>query len=144
MEDWVLVDTLIWASFFSKPNSREKRAIDELIDADRVVLVGPIVAEVLLGFRRKAQADWVASRLQAAHFVEATWDDWKSAAEIGRELASKRHELARHDPAHVLVIPEERVDRVHRAVLTLPTLDRPGPSTTKWSSSQRSRPAITK
>jgi predicted nucleic acid-binding protein len=93
MDDGVLVDTLIWASFFSKPNSREKRAIDELIDADRVVLVGPIVAEVLLGFRRKAQADWVASRLQAAHFVEATWDDWKSAAEIGRELASKWHAI---------------------------------------------------
>lgn len=93
MEDWVLVDTLIWASFFSKPNSREKRAIDELIDADRVVLVGPIVAEVLLGFRRKAQADWVASRLRAAHFVETTWDDWKLAAEIGRELASKGHAI---------------------------------------------------
>lgn len=89
MEDWVLTDTLIWASFFSKPDSPEKRAVDDLIDADRVALVGPIVAELLLGFRRKAQADWVASRLRAAHFVEATWDDWRSAAEIGRELAAK-------------------------------------------------------
>jgi predicted nucleic acid-binding protein len=93
MEDWVLADTLIWASFFSKPNSAEKHAVDDLIDADRVVLIGPIVAEVLLGFRRKAQADWVASRLRATHFLETTWDDWKSAAEIGRELAAKGHRI---------------------------------------------------
>src|SRR5688500_12555467 len=93
MEDWVLVDTLIWASFFSTPDSPEKRAVDDLIDADRVVLIGPIVAEVLLGFRRMAQADWVASRLRAAHFFEATWDDWKSAADIGREIAGRSHTL---------------------------------------------------
>ncbi len=91
MEYWVLADTVIWASFFSKPDSPEKRAIDDLIDADRLVLIGPILAEVLLGFRRKAQADWVASRLRSAHFFEAAWDDWKSAAEIGRELAAKGH-----------------------------------------------------
>ena len=93
MQDWVLADTLIWASFFSKPHSPEKRAVDDLIDADRVALIGPILAEVLLGFRRKAQADWVASRLRAAHFFEATWDDWKLAAEIGRELATKGHAI---------------------------------------------------
>ena len=68
MQDWVLADTLIWASFFSKPESPEKRAVDDLIDADRVALIGPILAEVLLGFRRNAQADLVASRLRAAHF----------------------------------------------------------------------------
>jgi predicted nucleic acid-binding protein len=91
MEDWVLVDTVIWASFFSKPNSAEKRAVDDLIDADRVALVGPIIAEVLLGFRRQAQADWVASRLRLVHYVEPTWGDWKSAAEIGRTLAARGH-----------------------------------------------------
>lgn len=91
MYEWVLVDTLIWASFFSKPGSAEKRAVDDLIDADRVALVGPIVAEVLLGFRRKEQADWIASRLRMAHYPETTWDDWTCAAGIGRELAAKGH-----------------------------------------------------
>jgi len=93
MEDWVLTDTLIWASFFSKPASPEKRAVDDLIDADRAVLIGPIVAEVLLGFRRKAQADWVASRLRAAHFLQATPDDWTSAAETGRAVAAMGHTI---------------------------------------------------
>jgi predicted nucleic acid-binding protein len=93
MEEWVFVDTCIWASFFSKPGSPEKSAVDDLIDADRVALVGPIVAEVLLGFRRKSQADWAASRLRYAHYSAVDWDDWRNAAELGRELAAKRHRL---------------------------------------------------
>ncbi len=46
-----------------------------------------------MGFRRKDQADWVASRLRMAHFVEAGWDDWQSAADLGRELAAKGSKL---------------------------------------------------
>jgi hypothetical protein len=64
----VFVDTCIWASFFGKPGSPEKGAVDDLLDADRVALLGPLVAEVLLGFRRKDQADWVASRMRLAHY----------------------------------------------------------------------------
>ena len=56
--DWVLVDTGIWSAFFSKPSSSEKRAVDALLDEDKVALIGPVLAEVLRGFRRKEQADW--------------------------------------------------------------------------------------
>jgi hypothetical protein len=88
MDDWVFVDTCIWAAFFSKPASPEKLAVDDLIDSDRVALVGPIVAETLLGFRRKAQADWVASRLRHAHYSVVDWDDWRKVAELGRSLTA--------------------------------------------------------
>jgi predicted nucleic acid-binding protein len=93
MDDWVIVDTCVWASFFGKPGSPEKAALDALLDSDRVALVGPIVAEVLLGIRRKDQADWIASRLRMAHCVEAGWDDWQAAAGLGRELAAKGSKL---------------------------------------------------
>jgi len=93
MTQWVVVDTLIWASFFSKPQSLEKRAVDDLLDADRVTLIGPIVSEVLLGFRRKEQADWVVARMRHAHFPELVWDDWRLAAELGRGLTSRGHSL---------------------------------------------------
>jgi predicted nucleic acid-binding protein len=89
----VLTDTGIWSAFFSKPSSPEKRALDALLDEDRVALTGPILAEVLRGFRRKEQADWVASRLRLAHYLEPTWEDWRSAAALGSELASKGHDL---------------------------------------------------
>ena len=71
----VLVDTGVWSSFFSKPGSREKQALDALLDEDRVVITGPVLAEVLRGFRRADQADWVASRLRLAHYLELTWED---------------------------------------------------------------------
>lgn len=93
MNEWVFVDTCIWASFFGKPGSTEKIAGDALLDADHVAMIGAVAAEVLLGFRRNDQADWVASRLQMAHYVEADWDLWRAAAELGRELAALGHRL---------------------------------------------------
>lgn len=93
MEDWVFVDTCIWASFFSKAGSTEKRAVDELLDHDRVALVGPVIAEILMGFRKKDQADWIASRLRHAHYAEAVWEDWRDAARLGRGLAASGHTL---------------------------------------------------
>jgi predicted nucleic acid-binding protein len=93
MEDWVFVDTCIWSSFFGKPSSPEKAAVDALLDADRAALLGPILSEILLGFRRTDQADWVASRLRLAHYAETGWEDWRAAADLGRALAAKGHRL---------------------------------------------------
>jgi predicted nucleic acid-binding protein len=91
--DLVLVDTGIWSAFFSKPGSPEKRALDALLDEDRVVLTGPVLAEVLRGFRRTDEADWVASRLRLAHYLEPSWEDWRSAAALGRQLAAAGHDV---------------------------------------------------
>lgn len=91
--DWVLIDTGIWSAFFSKPASRVKRSVDTLLDEDRVALTGPVLAEVLRGFRRKEQAEWVASRLRLAHYLEPSWEDWRNAAALGRELAAGGHDV---------------------------------------------------
>ena len=93
MEDWVFVDTCVWSSFFAKPSSAEKQVVDDLLDADRVALIGPILGEILLGFRRKDQADWVASRLRLTHEAPVTWNDWRAAADLGRALAANGHKL---------------------------------------------------
>jgi predicted nucleic acid-binding protein len=89
----VLVDTGIWSAFFSKPGSPEKSALDALLDEDRVALTGPVLAEVLRGFRRTDEADWVASRLRLAHYLEPSWEDWRSAATLGRQLAAGGHDV---------------------------------------------------
>ena len=93
MVDLVLVDTCVWASFFGKPRSVERRVVDVLIDLDRVALVGPVVTEVLIGFRKKREADWIASRLKAAHEVIVSWEDWQGAANLGRSLGAQGHKL---------------------------------------------------
>jgi predicted nucleic acid-binding protein len=108
MRDWVFVDTCIWASFFSKPSSHEKKAVDALIDLDRVALIGPILAEVLMGFRRDNQAQWVASRLRSAHYVDLGGADWEAAASLGRRLSAAGYKLPLTDLA--LAVVAQRLD----------------------------------
>ncbi|MBI3865226.1 MAG: PIN domain-containing protein [Planctomycetia bacterium] len=73
---------------FQQAQFARKSCVDGLLDSDRVATTGAVVSEVLIGFRRKDQADWVASRLRMTHYVEANWDDWQAAANLGRELAA--------------------------------------------------------
>lgn len=93
MDDWVIVDACIWIPALSKPNSIEWRAVGRLVNKSRVAVIGPVLTEVLRGFRRKQHADWVANRLRFAHYVEITRVDWIAAADLGRELAALGHTL---------------------------------------------------
>jgi len=103
MDDVVFVDSCIWASFFAKPHSIQKKAVDALIDVDRVAIIGPVVTEVLLGFRRVEYADWVFSFLLSAHYVQLSLHDWRAAASLGRRLAAQGHKLPLADLAIVAV-----------------------------------------
>lgn len=91
--DLVLIDTCVWVAFFNRPPSDEKRAVDILLDEDHAALIGPILAEVLQGFRHDDRADWVASSLRGLHFLEIHWDDWRAAATLGRRLAVRGQQL---------------------------------------------------
>jgi predicted nucleic acid-binding protein len=93
MNQWVFVDTCVWASFFCKPTSSEKYVVDKLLDADRIAIIGPIITETLMGFRRRDQAAWVASRLRNSHYVQIDWDDWRGAADLGRTLTAAGNKL---------------------------------------------------
>ncbi|MEX2141186.1 MAG: PIN domain-containing protein [Pirellulales bacterium] len=93
----VLVDTCIWVPFFNRPQSAAKRAIDQLLDDDRVALIGPILTEVLLGFRRNEHADWVSSVLRGTRFLDVSWEEWRAAARIGRRLMASGHALPLSD-----------------------------------------------
>jgi predicted nucleic acid-binding protein len=95
--DLVLIDTSIWIPFFNRPQSREKQSLDELLDDDRAALIGPVLTEILLGFRRDEQADWVASELRGLQFVPVTWNDWRAAAKLGRGLVANGHILPQTD-----------------------------------------------
>jgi predicted nucleic acid-binding protein len=70
-----------------------KRALDKLLDEDRAALIGPILAEILQGFRGDEEADWIASSLRGLPYLELTWDDWRAAAKLGRQLAARGHQL---------------------------------------------------
>ncbi len=98
-EDLVLIDTCMWVAFFNRPQSETKRIVDALLRGDRGAIVGPIVAEILLGFRRKAEADWASSLLRGVRYLEVLWDDSRAAASLGRVLAARGHILPLSDLA---------------------------------------------
>ena len=91
--DLILIDTCVWVPFFNRPQSIEKRTVDALLDEDRAALIGPILAEILQGFRRDDRADWVASSLRGLHYLEVQWDDWRAAARLGRRLIGGGYRL---------------------------------------------------
>lgn len=109
----------MWIQFFNRPQSREKHAVDELLDEDRAALVGPILAEVLQGIPKKAQADWVASVLRGVRYLEVTWDHWRAAAHLGSQLASRGHKLPLSDLASAAVA----LDSDHSVYSTDPDFD---------------------
>ena len=99
MADLVLIDTCIWAPFFSKKKSPHQSAVADLLDQDRAAIIGPILAEVLLGFTKDAEADWVASALIGVQYLELPRKDWRAAAKLGRNLAASGHFLPLSDLA---------------------------------------------
>ncbi|MFI5379228.1 MAG: PIN domain-containing protein [Tepidisphaerales bacterium] len=99
IDDAVLIDTCIWEAYFRNSPSSEKSAVDDLIDDDRAALIGPILAETLLGYRRDEHADWIGSVLESLHYLNVTWMDWNAAAKLGRRLAANGHSLPLTDLA---------------------------------------------
>jgi predicted nucleic acid-binding protein len=93
----VLVDTCIWIPFFNRPQSAEKKAVDALLDDDRAALIGPIVTEILQGFSRDAQADYVGSLLRGVRYLEVLRDDWEAAARLGRRVVASGNRLPLSD-----------------------------------------------
>ena len=104
----VLVDTCMWSPYFQRLGSPIRRHIDQLLVADKVVLIGPVLTEVLRGIRREEQAQWVASALAGPHFEILRWDDWVHTASLGRQLAAKGHSDI---PLADLVIAATALDR---------------------------------
>jgi predicted nucleic acid-binding protein len=93
----VLIDTCMWVPFFNRPHSTEKKAIDALLDDDQGAVIGPIVAEILQGISREAQADYVASVLRGVRYENTVWEDWLAAARLGRRFAATRQQLPLSD-----------------------------------------------
>lgn len=82
----VIADTSVWIPFFNRPNSLEKRALDLLIDAHEVALVGVILTEILQGCRSRSERDEVTDALLALPYLEARQSTWILAGDLSSTL----------------------------------------------------------
>lgn len=85
----IIADTSVWIPFFNRPDSPEKVALDLLIDADDVVLVGVVVAELLQGCRTPAEGDSLSDALLALPYYEVARSTWSRAGDLSAPLLRK-------------------------------------------------------
>ena len=85
----VIADTSVWIPFFNRPSSQEKAALDLLIDADEVALVGVILAELLQGCRSPEERGELAEALLALPYFEVTQTTWLKAGDLSCGLLRK-------------------------------------------------------
>jgi len=76
-------------SFFNQPGSVEKRELDALIDADRLALVGVVLAELLQGCRTLKEAETIVFTLTGLRFLETSFSSWRRCAELSFALRRK-------------------------------------------------------
>lgn len=83
----VLIDSSVWINYFRRGESVIAEAVDELLDAGRVVLCGIVELEIIQGLRQH-ERQLVESLFQALPYIETTRQDF---IEAGKRLAELRH-----------------------------------------------------
>ena len=81
----VLVDTSVWSLALRRDRPAENALVGEfaeLIDEQRVVMIGPVRQELLSGIRNAAQFDRLREHLQAFPDLALTVADFERAAEF--------------------------------------------------------------
>ena len=86
----MLVDTSVWIDFFNGYGSPESdRLAQAITDAEPIAIPGLVWTEILLGFRRDADADRITSLLEAFEPIkEPSRADYIEAARIYRVCRS--------------------------------------------------------
>lgn len=85
----IIVDTSVWIPFFNRPDSYEKATLDLLIDADDVILVGVVLAELLQGCRPPSERALLSDALSALPYRETDRETWERAGDLSAQLLRK-------------------------------------------------------
>ena len=82
----VIADSNIWIHYLRNPNSEVGSTLQELLDANQVLMTDVVLAEVLQGARTEREFDILLSHLTALPHQEMSRETWVSAGRIGLEL----------------------------------------------------------
>ena len=88
----VLVDTSVWSLALRRDRPTEERLIKvlgELIDEQRVIMIGPIRQELLSGIRDSKQFERLKQHLSAFPDLSLTQADFETAAEFYNRCRAK-------------------------------------------------------
>jgi predicted nucleic acid-binding protein len=128
----VIVDTSAWIPFFNRPQSSEKRIIEELIDRDEVAIVGIVLAELLQGCRSQEERHELKEALLALPYLGVSQATWIAAGEISAGLLRKGITL----PLSDLVIAAAAIEH-HCSVYSLDAHFQKIPGLIRFSPAER-------
>lgn len=82
----VLLDTSAWLEFFKRGEGQVANAVYRLIQEDRAVLVGPVLAELLQSARSEKEKEKLRCALAPVKYIEADRRDWSLAGSLLAKL----------------------------------------------------------
>ena len=78
-DEMVLADTSVWIEYFNRPKSRTAEKMTDLLKQDRIVLAGPIIAEIVRGVRTVKEKNLILSTLDILPYYGLDMLDWVAA-----------------------------------------------------------------
>jgi len=87
--DLVLTDTSIWIKYLRDERASESKTMHELLAAERVVICGPILAEIISGARDRTDYNTIQELLSALPCLEPSPGIWEKIGEARFVLARK-------------------------------------------------------
>lgn len=103
----LLVDSSVWVEFF-RGNPRVVARLDAALEADRVAVCGPVLAEVLSGARTRAEFERLRSAFEGVDVLPEPPDSWPRIAEARFALARRGTQAALVDLLIALTAAEAR------------------------------------
>ncbi len=88
MNDY-LVDTSVWVEFLRGEKVTIKKRLENLLDENRAVVAGIILAELLTGIHNDKDRDFLEESFLGMPFLEATRDIFAMAGKMGATLRKK-------------------------------------------------------
>lgn len=91
----VLVDTSVWIEYLrrsSRPSWRH--VLEDLIEEDSAVLIGPTIAEILVGARGERELRVIDDLARSVRRAETDIQTWIEAGQIGRQWREKGKTLS--------------------------------------------------
>jgi predicted nucleic acid-binding protein len=89
----LLVDSSVWVEFF-RGNERVVTRLDAALEADRVAVCGPVVAEILSGARSRREFETLRSAFEGVDLLPDPPESWSRIAETRFALARRGTQAA--------------------------------------------------
>jgi hypothetical protein len=84
-----LVDTSVWVEFLRGEKTAIKKRLEKLLDENRAVVSGIILAELLTGIHNEKDQDFLEESFLGLPFLEATRDIFAMAGKMGASMRKK-------------------------------------------------------